>query len=525
MPALADRARCLHGARIVDVTSRGKALLIAFDAGLVHFSHNQLYGKWRVMSPRALARLEAERGPSMRVVIATARRAAVLLSATTVELLDASAVDAHPFLARLGPDVLDRTTAVPMVRARLASPAFARRSLASLLLDQRFLAGPGNYLRSEILHVARVHPDARPCDLDADALDRFAWATLAVPRQSLATGGITNERALVRALADRGATFEERRFRALRPRGQAVLDVRDAHPPRRRRPRHLLLSALPAALTRPPAATCARLVRPQRAWNTAKSPAGSRNARRCVKPASASSRSNASGRYLYEFSVWIRSPFAKRRGTPSIATSTARSASRCISMRPAASCVEGDVTEVADFERRAEQAIDVRQHVAVEERGDAERVVVGGLEPRPVLVRVDADQQAAARPRRAPRRNRAQERGRVRRREVADRRAGIEERGRHRREDVPEVEPLVEVRDDACHRDRGKARRQPRERRLERASRGVDGDVVRCPTTSSQRADLALVAGAEVDPLATTGDRRGDCVTVASKIAASVRVG
>lgn len=214
MTALADRARRLRGARIVDVASRGKAMLIAFDAGLVHFSHNQLYGEWRVVSPRALARLEAERGPSMRVVIATARRAAVLLSATTVELLDASAVDAHPFLSRLGPDVLDRTTTVAMVRARLASPAFARRSLASLLLDQRFFAGPGNYLRSEILHVARVHPAARPCDLDADALDRLARATLAVPRQSLATGGVTNERALARALADRGATFEERRFRA-----------------------------------------------------------------------------------------------------------------------------------------------------------------------------------------------------------------------------------------------------------------------------------------------------------------------
>ncbi len=214
MPALADRARRLRGARIVDVASRGKAMLIAFDAGLVHFSHNQLYGEWRVVPARALAALEADRASSVRVVIATEKRAAVLLSATTVELLEASAVDAHPFLARLGPDVLDRTTTNPMVRARLASAAFVRRSLASLLLDQRFLAGPGNYLRSEILHVARVHPAARPCDLDADALERLARAMLAVPRQSLATGGVTNDRALARALADRGATFEERRFRA-----------------------------------------------------------------------------------------------------------------------------------------------------------------------------------------------------------------------------------------------------------------------------------------------------------------------
>lgn len=35
-----------------------------------------------------------------------------------------------------------------------------------LLLDQGFLAGVGNYLRSGILCVARWHPDARPGALD-----------------------------------------------------------------------------------------------------------------------------------------------------------------------------------------------------------------------------------------------------------------------------------------------------------------------------------------------------------------------
>jgi endonuclease-8 len=213
VPDLARRAQQLRGARIASATSRGKALLIAFDTGLVHFSHNQLYGEWRVLPAGALPALEAERGRSIRVVLAAGDRAATLLAATTIELLDARDVDAHPFLSRLGPDVLDRRTTVSLVRARYASPAFSRRAFAALLLDQRFLAGPGNYLRSEILHAARIHPAARPLDVDDAALDRLAHATVALPRQSLAARGVTNDRELERRLAALGVPFERRRFR------------------------------------------------------------------------------------------------------------------------------------------------------------------------------------------------------------------------------------------------------------------------------------------------------------------------
>ena len=48
VPRLAQRARTLHGARVTRVYARGKALLIEFDYGLTHYSHNQLYGEWEV---------------------------------------------------------------------------------------------------------------------------------------------------------------------------------------------------------------------------------------------------------------------------------------------------------------------------------------------------------------------------------------------------------------------------------------------------------------------------------------------
>ena len=51
----------------------------------------------------------------------------------------------------------------------------------------RFLAGLGNYLRSEILFVARVHPTLRPIDCSSEQISTLATAALKVPRQSYQT--------------------------------------------------------------------------------------------------------------------------------------------------------------------------------------------------------------------------------------------------------------------------------------------------------------------------------------------------
>lgn len=213
VPRLERRARTLRKASVTSVSSHGKAMLIAYSSGLTHYSHNQLYGKWRVVATSRLARLLERRAPSIRVVLETSTQAAVLLSATQIELLTRAELARQPYLAALGPDVLDRRTTVRTVKARLCDPAFARRSLAALLLDQRFLAGLGNYLRSDILHATGLGHALRPVDLDDDERSRLARAILDLPRLSLRTAGATNDPALVRRLEREGVTRGARRFR------------------------------------------------------------------------------------------------------------------------------------------------------------------------------------------------------------------------------------------------------------------------------------------------------------------------
>src|SRR5690606_8565377 len=86
--------------------------------------------------------------------------------------------------------VLDPGVDAGAVAARLQSAAFRGRALGSLLLDQGFLAGMGNYLRSEVLFAAGLAPARRPKELDSAALSRLAQALLDIPRLSYATRGI-----------------------------------------------------------------------------------------------------------------------------------------------------------------------------------------------------------------------------------------------------------------------------------------------------------------------------------------------
>lgn len=208
LPALERRGRRLAGRTVMAVDTRGKAMLTRFDNGLTLYSHNQLYGRWYVVKrPRMPAT-----NRQLRVELHTHTHSALLYSASDIDVLTDSQLSRHPFLSRIGSDVMDRELTAARLLRRLSSSKFARRRTGSLYLDQSFLAGIGNYLRSEILFVSQVHPARRPTDLDAGELEKLARETLRITRRSYRTGGTTVVPSLDRRLRADGWSFEERRF-------------------------------------------------------------------------------------------------------------------------------------------------------------------------------------------------------------------------------------------------------------------------------------------------------------------------
>lgn len=185
-PELKRWEKPLRGTRIESITPHGKALLTRFDNGHTLYSHNQLYGVWRVAAPGE----RPDSARSLRVALETERAAILLYSASDVSMWRSEDVHTHPFLSKLGPDVLDPALDAQAVAARLRDPRFAGRALGALLLDQGFLAGMGNYLRSEVLFAAGLRPQRKPRELDAAQIRTLARELLAIPRRSYATRGI-----------------------------------------------------------------------------------------------------------------------------------------------------------------------------------------------------------------------------------------------------------------------------------------------------------------------------------------------
>ncbi len=190
----------LSAEEVVAVTPRGKALLIRFSNQRSIYTHSQLYGVWYTRPAYDYPSTKRQ----LRLAIHTAKKSALLYSASDILVLTDEEIAAHPFLQKLGPDVLEESTTVEQVRDRLLDRRFYRRSFPTLLLDQQFLCGLGNYLRSEVLFVAGIYPTLRPMDCTAEQIQKLAEAAIVLPRQSYATKGITNDLAIANALKTAG---------------------------------------------------------------------------------------------------------------------------------------------------------------------------------------------------------------------------------------------------------------------------------------------------------------------------------
>ncbi|MCA0173218.1 endonuclease VIII [Bacillus sp. RAR_GA_16] len=192
----------LSGAEVTRVDTKGKAMLIRFDNGYTIYSHNQLYGKWIIRNAYNYPKTNRQ----LRLALHNEKKSALLYSASDIEVLRDEEVPLHPFIAKVGPDLLSEDVSAEQLKERFTSKAFHKKKWTSLLLDQSFIAGIGNYLRSEILFLAGIHPDLRPIDCSELQLTKAAEATVNLVYQSYKHNGITNDLELAMKLKEQGQT-------------------------------------------------------------------------------------------------------------------------------------------------------------------------------------------------------------------------------------------------------------------------------------------------------------------------------
>lgn len=160
---LHDNEQRLRGRRIERVISHGKHLIGYLEEGFFFHSHLMMWGRWQTFGPTKSSRRtkpidlpEKDRRERARIVVEGA--AAVLLSAPIFNIGEGDPYERVEILATLGPDALP-------YRGGFKREEFLRRLLehkgeiiGAALLNQRIVAGLGNYLRAEVLFNCKLNP-------------------------------------------------------------------------------------------------------------------------------------------------------------------------------------------------------------------------------------------------------------------------------------------------------------------------------------------------------------------------------
>src|SRR5918992_1368289 len=173
----------LVGTTVASVESRGKHLLIGFDAGLTLRTHMRMRGAWHRYRPGERWLRPAANASA---VLETGDVVAVCFDAPVVELLTDAALVRQPSLRALGPDLLapdfDTNEAVRRLRER------GPMELGEALLDQRALAGIGNVYKNEVCFIERVSPWRAVRELDHETLRRLVVTAPDLLRQHAGGG-------------------------------------------------------------------------------------------------------------------------------------------------------------------------------------------------------------------------------------------------------------------------------------------------------------------------------------------------
>lgn len=149
----------LKGRRIKRVVSHGKHLLGYIEDDFFFHSHLMMWGRWQTIGPAKGKQLELpERDRRERARIVVNGAAAILLSAPIFNVGQGDPYEKIEILATLGPDALPYHG--PFKRTafldRLAK--HKNETIGASLLDQRIVAGLGNYLRAEVLFACKLNP-------------------------------------------------------------------------------------------------------------------------------------------------------------------------------------------------------------------------------------------------------------------------------------------------------------------------------------------------------------------------------
>lgn len=191
-PLPPDMARRLTGRRVAALRRRSKYILADLDGGETLIVHLGMSGRILIAgAPTArFAHLRAAPDIHDHVVLTMEDGATITFNDArrfgAMDLWPTADLDAHRWLAALGPEPLGNAFDATMLSARLAG---RRAPVKALLLDQRIVAGLGNIYVCEALHRAAISPLRAAGRISRRRIDALVPAIRDVLREAIDAGG------------------------------------------------------------------------------------------------------------------------------------------------------------------------------------------------------------------------------------------------------------------------------------------------------------------------------------------------
>lgn len=150
---LQENEERVRGRRVKRVVSHGKHLLGYLAGDFFFHSHLMMWGRWQTFASDLP---EKDRRERARIVVEGG--AAVLLSAPIFNVGEGDPYEVIEILDTLGPDVLPYRGSFKRAEFLRRLLEYEDETIGAALLNQRIVAGLGNYLRAEILFSCKLNP-------------------------------------------------------------------------------------------------------------------------------------------------------------------------------------------------------------------------------------------------------------------------------------------------------------------------------------------------------------------------------
>ena len=208
---LHENEQRIRGRRVKRVVSHGKHLLGYIEGDFFFHSHLMMWGRWQTFGPtkgrrKSIELPEKDRRERARIIVEGA--AAILLSAPIFNVGEGDPYEKIEILATLGPDALPYHG--PFKRAEFLRRLLEHKdeTIGAALLNQRIVAGLGNYLRAEVLFHCKLNPWRTAGDLTQRNLSCLSKTIPALARDAYKRGATAAEEDRKRMASDPSLVYQ-----------------------------------------------------------------------------------------------------------------------------------------------------------------------------------------------------------------------------------------------------------------------------------------------------------------------------